>query len=139
MSISLENLNAEEKLLVQLCRMHFTEVQEEEIRLLTGRVKDWERFLKLANEHGVIALTAYNLIRCKTQDAGRKTQDDVTAYEVKEIPERVMKVLENGLMQSVMRDAWLAERWREVNNILNESGIKHILLKGMALEHKERR
>ena len=38
-------------------------------------------------------------------------------------------------MQSVVRNAWLAERWKEVNRILSEAGIRHILLKGMALEH----
>ena len=46
-----------------------------------------------------------------------------------------MKILDNGHMQSMVRNAWLVQRWKEVNTILSEAGIKHILLKGMALEH----
>jgi hypothetical protein len=44
-------------------------------------------------------------------------------------------MLNDGLMQSMIRNTWLLKRWKEVNRILTEAGIKHILLKGMALEH----
>ncbi len=46
-----------------------------------------------------------------------------------------MKVLDNGRMKSMIRNTWLAERWRKVNKILTAAGIKHVLLKGMALEN----
>jgi NOL1/NOP2/fmu family ribosome biogenesis protein len=46
-----------------------------------------------------------------------------------------MKILDNGHMQSVIRNTWLVQRWKEVNKILSDAGIKHILLKGMALEY----
>jgi hypothetical protein len=46
-----------------------------------------------------------------------------------------MAVLENGYRQSAIRNIWLRERWKEVNEILGRAGIKHILLKGMALEY----
>jgi hypothetical protein len=35
----------------------------------------------------------------------------------------------------MVRNTWLTERWKEVNTILTDAGIKHVLLKGMALEH----
>lgn len=38
-------------------------------------------------------------------------------------------------MQSMIRNTWLAGRWKEVNTILSEAGIRNLLLKGMALEH----
>lgn len=76
--------------------------------------------VKLINAHGIIALAA-----CNIKEAGLE----------KEVPEDVMAILENGYMQSVVRNAWLVERWKEVNSILYDAGIKHILLKGMALEH----
>ena len=46
-----------------------------------------------------------------------------------------MKILEDGYRQSMVRNLWLTERWKEVNSILGNAGIKHVLLKGMALEH----
>jgi hypothetical protein len=113
-------LTAEEKLLISLCRLEFSEEQKSEIRDLMNEIKDWDHFVKLINEHGVIALTAYNI---------RKI--GLTDY----VPVQAMKVLDNGRMQSLVRNAWLVQRWKEVNKILSETGIKHVLLKGMALEH----
>ena len=39
------------------------------------------------------------------------------------------------MRQSIVRNLWLKERLKEVNEILESAGINHILLKGMALEH----
>ena len=76
--------------------------------------------VKLINAHGIIALAAYTIKE---------------AVLGKQIPANSMTILENGNMQSMVRNAWLTERWKEVNAILCNAGIKHILLKGMALEH----
>lgn len=76
--------------------------------------------VKLINAHGIIALATYNIKEASLE---------------KEIPPDAMTYLENGFMKSVVRNTWLTERWKEVNAILNNAGIKHILLKGMALEH----
>ena len=76
--------------------------------------------VRLINAHGIIALAAYNI-----KEAGLE----------KEVPADAMAALENGYRQSVVRNIWLTERWKEVNAILENAGIKHILLKGMALEH----
>ena len=113
-------LSAEEKLLLSLCRLDFSEEQKSEIRNLMKEVKDWDHFVKMVNNHGIIAISAFNI---------RET--GLTEL----VPERVIKLLENGRHQSMVRNTWLVQRWKEVNKILSEEGIKHILLKGMALEH----
>ena len=110
----------EEKLLVSLCGLQFDEEQIATISGYLGKVNDWSFFTRLANEHGIIALVRYNIREC--------------GLEMK-IPVDSMTVLENGYMQSLVRNTWLTERWKEVNTILGNKGIKHILLKGMALEH----
>ena len=113
-------LTPDEKLLVSLCRLVLSEEQKSEIRDLMNEIKDWDHFVKLLNDHGIIALAAYNI-----RENGL---DDL-------VPEKAMQILDNGLMQSIIRNTWLVQRWKEVNKILSESGIKHVLLKGMALEH----
>jgi hypothetical protein len=120
MTDQLNPLTAEEKLLISLCRLNFSEEQKSEITDLMKEIKDWDHFVHLVNDHGIIALTAYNFHEIGLAD---------------HVPELAMKILENGRMQSIVRNAWLDQRWKEVNNILSEVGIKHVLLKGMALEH----
>ena len=87
---------------------------------LFEKVSDWDKLVKLINAHGIIALATYNI-----KEASLNHQ----------IPEKPMKTLENGLMQSIVRNSWLLEKWKEVNTILSHNGINHILLKGMALEY----
>lgn len=108
------------ELLLLLARYPFEESNRESLAKLLSGVNDWEEFVRLVNSHGIIALAAYNIKEARLENL---------------VPAKAMKALENGLMQSVVRNAWLAERWREVNEMLNDAGIKHILLKGMALEH----
>lgn len=111
---------AEEKLLVSLCRLEFSKEQITELSALMKEIKDWDHFVRLVNIHGIIALTAFNI-----HELG------IGNY----IPEPSMKILDNGHIQSVIRNTWLVQRWKEVNRILSDAGIKHILLKGMALEY----
>ena len=108
------------ELLILLCRYPFDEKNSEILSKLISAVPDWNDLVRLINAHGIIALAAYNI-----KAAGLEN----------EIPAESMTVLENGYRQSVVRNIWLTERWKEVNEILGNAGIKHILLKGMALEH----
>lgn len=108
------------ELLLLLCRYPYDESHGQHLSNLLGEVKDWHKMVELINAHGIIALAAYNI-----KEAGLE----------KKIPEEAMTFLQNGYLQSVVRNTWLTERWKEVNAILCEAGIKHILLKGMALEH----
>jgi len=107
-------------LLFLLCNYPFEEKKREPLTKLIREVQDWHKMVELINAHGIIALAAYNIKECGLE---------------KVIPADAMAALENGYMQSVVRNAWLTERWKEVNTILCNAGIKHILLKGMALEH----
>ena len=108
------------ELLLLLCRYPFEEKNRETLSWLLGEVKDWPALVKVINDHGIIALAAYNIKEAKLE---------------KKIPGDAMAFLENGFMKSIVRNTWLTERWKEVNTILSDAGIKHILLKGMALEH----
>jgi len=107
-------------LLLLLCRYPYNATNRETLSKLISEVQDWTKTVELINAHGIIALAAYNI-----KEAGLE----------KQIPEDAMAIIENGHMQSVVRNTWLTERWKEVNTILSNAGIKHVLLKGMALEH----
>jgi hypothetical protein len=116
----ISNLTSEEKLLLSLCRLELSGERRAESVEMMKEIADWDRFVRLANEHGVIAITAYNIRENRMAD---------------QVPDTVMKILDNARMQSMIRDTWLVQRWKEVNAILSAVGIKHVLLKGMALEH----
>lgn len=115
-----DNLTPEEKLVFSLCRMEFDDRQKGEISELAGQVSDWNRFSWLVNEHGITALAARNIHYLELDTL---------------VPDDITKFLEGGRMQSMIRNTWLTGKWKEVNVILSEAGIKHLLLKGMALEH----
>jgi hypothetical protein len=108
------------ELLLLLCQYPFDEKNREFLSKLVDEVTDWPALVSLINAHGIIALATYNI-----KEAGLE----------KQIPQDAMATLENGYMKSMVRNAWLTEHWKEVNSILCDAGIKHILLKGMALEH----
>jgi hypothetical protein len=107
-------------LLLLLCRYPCDKSNRETLSKLIREVNDWHKAAELINAHGIIALAAYNI-----KESGLE----------KEIPVNIMTILENGYRQSIARNTWLTERWKEVNTILGNAGIKHVLLKGMALEH----
>jgi hypothetical protein len=107
-------------LLLLLARYPYDKSDRERMSELLGEVQDWDLLVNLVNNHGIIALAAYNIKEAKLEEL---------------VPVKAMAILENGLMQSMVRNVWLTERWKEVNEILNNARIKHILLKGMALEH----
>ena len=108
------------ELLQLLCQYPFDESQREHLSELMSKVADWQKLVHLINDHGIIALSAYNI-----KAAGVE----------KQVPGEAMSFLENGYLKSLARNTWLTEHWKEVNTILSNEGIKHILLKGMALEH----
>ena len=120
MNFPQHQLTAEEKLLISLCYLGFSEKQKTEISDLIKEVRNWDHFVKLANDHSIIALVAYNIREAGVAD---------------HVPEEIMKHLDNARMKSMARNTWLVRRWKEVNKILSEAGIRHVLLKGMALEH----
>jgi hypothetical protein len=108
------------ELLLLLSQYPFDAKNRDTLSTLIGEVKDWPTMLKLINAHGITALAAYNI-----KEAGLG----------KEITAEAMAALENGYFKNISRNTWLTECWKEVNNILSDVDIRHILLKGMALEH----
>lgn len=107
-------------LLLLLCHYPYSEDTRESLAELLSEVSDWTTLVNLINAHGIISLAAYNIKAAKLEEL---------------IPQESMIILENGYRKSMARNLWLTERWKEVNTILESEGIKHLLLKGMALEH----
>lgn len=108
------------ELLATLCRYPHDPAGNDRLRELLGTISDWQKTAELINSHGIIALAAYN-ITAAGLDAS--------------VPAEFMTMLNRGMIRSISRNAWLTERWKEVNGLLSAAGIKHILLKGMALEY----
>lgn len=115
-------LSAEEKLLISLCRIDFSEDQKTGISLLVKRVSDWERFVNLANRHGVIALCWFNL--SKTDNTGV-------------VPARQLERLHSAYMKSLTRNTRISGYLEEIISIAAEEKIQIVLLKGIALEYTE--
>jgi hypothetical protein len=107
-------------LLLQLCRYPYDPANRENLATLLKNISDWGSTARLINDHGIIALAAYNIKEAELEDL---------------VPLKAWRTIDNGYRQSVVRNAWLTQRWKEVNDILNNAGIKHVLLKGMALEY----
>lgn len=107
-------------LLLLLAHYPYNPSTREALKSMLSEVTDWNSFIRLINAHGIIALAAYNIKEARLENI---------------VPVQAMAMLENGLRQSIVRNAWLTERWKEVNEILTGAGIQHLLLKGMALEH----
>lgn len=108
------------ELLSCLCCYPYEPASRDRLKELLQRVDNWDQAALLINRHGITALAAYNI-----KEAG------LTGM----IPAGTMTMLEGGWKKSLVRNAWLTERWKEVNKILSGSGIRHVLLKGMALEY----
>jgi hypothetical protein len=113
-------LSPEEKLVFSLCRLEFDDILKNDIRELMSESRDWGRFIQLVTDHGITALAARNIHHLELNG---------------QMPAEIMKLLDGGRMQNMIRNTWLAGRWKEVNTILSQAGIRHVLLKGMALEH----
>jgi len=119
MSENLANLTPEEKLLLSLCRLDFTEPQKARISTLIKQVTNWDRFVWLANEHGIIALCWHNLVELHT---------DAT------IPKDYLEHLHKGYLASLARNTRIFNLLEQVLKIAKKENIEIILIKGLALE-----
>ncbi|MDZ7739089.1 MAG: nucleotidyltransferase family protein [Bacteroidales bacterium] len=107
------------ELLIALCRTSFTDEDRGRIEKLAAGIDSWERFVWLANEHGISALVYDNF-----KELG------LTGM----IPEQQLSVLYNAYMKSLGRNTMLSEKYDELEKLLGEIGIRPLLIKGMALE-----
>jgi len=119
MSDCLLQLNPEERLSISLCRLQFSAEQKMEIRDFLLRVTDWEYFVSLANENGIIALCNNNL-------AGFNSDDT--------IPNEISENLKKGYIASLARNTRILEHLNKVISLAAKENIKVVLLKGLALE-----
>jgi hypothetical protein len=110
----------EERLLLELCRLEFSDEQINRIRSLFAVITDWPWFSNLANEHGVAALVWYNLEKYQLHSG---------------IPEDVAYFLKCTLMRSLGRNTFNTESMGNVLRLLNAENIKVVILKGLALEN----
>jgi hypothetical protein len=114
------NIRDEESLLLDLCRLEFSDEHLEKLRLLVPVIKDWDYFRIMANAHGVAALVWHNLEKHK-----------LTAT----IPDEVSAILRRSLLMSLSRNTFNTETLGNLLRLLNAEKIKTVLLKGMALEN----
>jgi hypothetical protein len=108
------------ELLILLGRYPWDDNRRRSLQELAGNVTDWPLLTGLINAHGIIALAYYNLRSSGLEGI---------------VPESSLAFLEQGYRQNVVRNLWLKEKWKELDSILSAAGIRHVLLKGMALEH----
>ncbi len=116
---SLKRLTAEERLLLSLCRIDFNSEQKKEVQKHAGEIRDWDSFVRMANEHGIIALSWFNLIETGCR---------------KIVPAGYLDKMHSAYLGSLARNTLLSERCGQVLSLARQKGIKVILLKGMALE-----
>ena len=119
MEESLKPLTPEERLLITLCRISLTEKQKREIGNLIKEIRDWDNFVRMSNEHGVIALCWYNINRL-----GKNNK----------IPYKISEILHSAYLKNLTRNAFLFKQLDEVALLATKYGIRIVLLKGLALE-----
>lgn len=113
------NISNEEILLIGLCRLEFSSEHTEKLKIHISGTTDWKYFADLANAHGVGALAYHNLEKLGF---------------IRYVPEETAKFLYDTLMLSLARNTSHMSEMKKVLNLLNNAGIKTVLLKGLALE-----
>ncbi|HVN59271.1 MAG TPA: nucleotidyltransferase family protein [Bacteroidales bacterium] len=109
----------DELLLLGLCRSEFTPELSAKLKYLATKIERWDRFVVLANEHGVTALIYKNLL-------------DLGLLEI--LDRHSSSFLMNARIMSISKNAFHLTAAEEMLSILNREGIKVVLLKGLALE-----
>lgn len=119
MNDPLNQLTAEEKLLLSLCRLDTRVELKAEISLLMKNVKDWDHFVCLANKHGITALCWYNIT---------KTGNRIN------IPPGHLEKLHSYYLKNLVQNIFLCNQLDEIIELAKKNNIKIVLLKGIALE-----
>ena len=114
-----KKVSLEEKLLLSLCRLQFTNDQKKQISEYLKEKIDWNYLIKIANEHGIIAL-------CWNNFAERENGF--------EIPPEYLNKLYSGFIISLVKNTHLSDLLKNVLSLAKEENIKIVLLKGLALE-----
>src|ERR1700690_1177284 len=99
-----DEIRNEEYLLLELCRLGFSDEHLKRISSLIIVIKDWNYFRDLTREHGVSALVWYNLEKYQLHTG---------------MPENVAFYLKCTLMKSLSLNTFNTESTREVLRLLN--------------------
>jgi len=116
----ISDLQPEEKLLLILCRLSFTDEHKSKLIELLPELVNHDLFVWLANEHGIVSSVFHNL-----QQQGLSTL----------LPGNIKSSLQELYLKSLARNTFLTGKFVELKNTLAEIGIEPVVLKGMALEH----
>lgn len=107
-------------LILLLCRDELTAEEKIKAEDIAAAVTDWELFSDLALKNGVAALVWYNISGCGARQF---------------VPDSVRHFLEGALKRTIVRVEYISAKAGEISKILEEEGIKAVMLKGLALEH----
>lgn len=113
------NLTPEESLMLSLSRLSFNDEQKARIRHKVKEGCNWELFVRLINDHGIIALVCTNL-----------REMDLLGS----IPPEQQNIMVNARLKSIARNTMLLEKYNRLKEFLEDIGIEPVLIKGMALE-----
>jgi len=114
------NIRDEQKLLVELCRLEFSDENLLKTELLIEGIKDWDYFRFLVNVHGIAALSFRNLEKQNL---------------ILKIPASIAEYLKKTHLINLSRNTFNTKAIAVVLSLLNKAGIKTIILKGLALEN----
>lgn len=113
------DIKDDEIFLLGLCRSSFSAQQTSKLKEIAAKVSDWDRFATLANEHGVSALVYDNLLNIGFLPL---------------LTPAAASFLQKARLLNINRNAFHITAIEEILTILNNEGIKVVLLKGLALE-----
>jgi hypothetical protein len=113
-------IRVEQKLLVELCRLEFSDEILLKSEHLISVITDWDYFRYLVNAHGIVALSCGNLEKHGL---------------ISKIPASTADYLKKTLLINLGRNTFNTKAIGEVLSRLNSAGIKTIILKGLALEN----
>ena len=113
------DITGEEILLTELCRLEFSSDQIRKLRSLITGTEDWKYLADLSNKHGVAALVYYNLEKLGF---------------LQYLSQETVEFLHNAHMMSMARNVHHLKETEMVLKLMNEAGIKTVLLKGLGLE-----
>ena len=102
-----------------MCRLEFSSDRIRKLKSLITGTEDWEYLADLSNKHGVAALVYYNLEKLGF---------------LQYISQETVEFLHNAHMMSMARNVHHLKETEMVLKLMNEAGIKTVLLKGLALE-----
>ena len=119
MNSILLSLRPEEELLLSLCRLSFTDEHKSKLSSVVYKISDWNHFIWLANEHGIISMVYHNL--------------EILGL-LSDLTQSTHSILHKSYLKSLARNTFLFKKYIELKKTLAEIGINPVVLKGMALE-----